>query len=205
MKSTRDGINFTLYQLAKMLNMPHSVLLKLIHHHPSKRVKNPRIDTLSKIVEFFKTDGFDITINDLLMGLEETSEISLKKQKLTSFCDEVKLPLYSFSAINSEKIGMIPIKLTTSPKKAIVLLSDEEIKYFFKKDSLFIVDIEQKPENENLVAVKMENHQKILIRKLCIEHNKKWLKSIDNTTKPVILSAKLHTIIGVIIQINAKT
>ncbi len=54
MKSERDGINFTLYQLAKALNMPHSILSRLVHSQPSKRVNNPRIDTLSKIVDFLK-------------------------------------------------------------------------------------------------------------------------------------------------------
>lgn len=46
LKSERDGIAFTLYQLAKALNMPHSVLIRLLHHQPSKRVNNPRVDTL---------------------------------------------------------------------------------------------------------------------------------------------------------------
>lgn len=54
------------------------------------------------------------------------------------------------------------------------------------------------------MAIKLANHSKILIRKFHLERNKKWLKSIDGSTDPVILEQKYHSIIGVIIQINAK-
>ncbi|QLH41414.1 MAG: hypothetical protein HWD59_00860 [Coxiellaceae bacterium] len=53
-KSKRDGINFTISQLAKAIDMPHSILVKLIHPDPSKRVTNPRIDTLTKIIDFLE-------------------------------------------------------------------------------------------------------------------------------------------------------
>lgn len=205
MKSARDGENFTLYQLAKSLNMPHSILVRLTHSHPDKRVRNPRIDTLFKIVEFFKLDGFNITVNDLLTGFEKNSEITIQDQQSSYFPTEVKLPLYSFNAIQTTQIGNIHIKLTTRTENAIALLSDKAINPVFKKGSIFIVDTTVNPKNDNLVAVKIKNIKNILIRKYYINKNKKLLQPYNNSKEPVILNPKIHSIIGVIIHVSAKT
>jgi Peptidase S24-like len=205
MKSTRDGAKFTLYRLAKTLNMPHSVLLRLIHLEPTKRVNNPRIDTLNKIVEFFKLDGFNITINDLLMGLNDESELTIQDQPAVSFNTETELPLYSFNALKLDKIGQIRIKLSTQTQHLIALQSEQEIKPIFKKGSIFIVDPNAALEKDSLVAVKIENNLEILIRKLHIEFDKILLTTYDNSTTPLILNPKLHSILGVIVQVNAKT
>ena len=203
MKSTRDGANFTLYRLAKSLKMPHSVLLKLIHLEPAKRVNNPRIDTLHKIVEFFKLDGFNITVNDLLMGLSDKSEMTIQDQQ--PFNKETKLPLYSFNAPKQNKIGEIQIKLSTQTKHLIALLSEEEIKPIFKAGSIFIVDPNATLENDSLVAVKIESNHQILIRKIHLETNKILLKTYDNSTPLLLLNPQIHSIVGVVVQINAKT
>lgn len=205
MKSARDGVSFTLYRLAKSLNMPHSVLLRLIHLEPSKRVNNPRIDTLHKIVEFFKLDGFNITINDLLMGFQDPSEIIIQNQQPIVFNSERKLSVYSFNATQLDKIGQIQIKLSTQAKDLIALQSDEEIKPIFKKGSIFIIDPNAKLENDSLVAVKVEKQPHILIKKILIQTKQIILLNYDNSTTPLILNPQLHSIVGVVVQINAKT
>ena len=121
LKSEHDGITFTLYRLAKAVNMPHSVLVRLLHHQPSRRVNNPRIDTLSKIVEFFKIDSFNVTVNDLLMGLSEKSEINIQTEKIDSFLTEIKLPLYPFDKAHLEKIGTATIKLAAIPNNEVII------------------------------------------------------------------------------------
>jgi hypothetical protein len=205
MKSARDGVNFTLYRLAKSLNMPHSVLLRLIHLEPTKRVNNPRIDTLYKIVEFFKLDGFNITVNDLLMGLSNELEMTIQDQQPFFLNIETELPLYSFNATKQDKIGQIQIKLNTTAKDLIALLSEEEIKPIFKKGSIFIIDPNATLENDSLVAVKIENNRQILIRKINLETNSTLLMTYDNSTLPLILNPRLHSILGVVVQVNAKT
>lgn len=204
MKSARDGANFTLYRLAKSLKMPHSVLLRLIHLEPAKRVNNPRIDTLHKIVEFFKLEGFNITVNDLLMGLNGEFEMTIHDQQSFSFNKETEIPLYSFNATNQDKIGQIQIKLSTQAKHLIALLSEEEIKPIFKKGSIFIIDPNAKLENDSLVAIKTKTHHQFLIRKLHNEANKTFFIAYDNTS-PLLLNPQLHSIVGVVIQVNAKT
>ncbi|TLY48269.1 MAG: S24 family peptidase [Gammaproteobacteria bacterium] len=205
MKSARDGVNFTLYRLAKSLNMPHSVLLRLIHLEPTKRVNNPRIDTLYKIVEFFKLDGFNITVNDLLMGFKDPSEITIQDQQSISFNAECKLPLYSFNIAKLDKIGQIQIKLIKQADDLFALQSEEEIKPIFKQGSIFVIDPNAKLENNNLVAVKVEKKLQIMIKKIQIQTNHIVLTNFDNSTAPVILNPQLHSIVGVVIQVNAKT
>jgi hypothetical protein len=204
-KSKRDHINFTIYQLSKALNMPHSILLRLIHPNPAKRVNNPRIDTLTKIIDFFRADGFNVTIDNLLTGFETKTPIDVQTQEIGSFTIEKMLPLYSFET-EQKKIGMVSIKLATKAKSIIALLSDEDIKPMFKKGSIFIIDTEMEPENDTLVAVKINSYNKVLIKKFYVDGNKRLLKSYNNSIKPIVLMPTMrYSIIGVVIQINAKT
>jgi hypothetical protein len=203
MKSKRDGISFTVYQLAKAINMPHSILVKLIHPDPAKRVNNPRIDTLAKIVDFFKSDGFLVTIDDLLLGHKE---IDIPSQSINQKYIEKSIQTFSLD-YEQKVIGVIDIKLPEEfHNNFIAFLSEEEISPFFKKGSIFIVDKNIKPENDNLIAIKMEKYRKILIKKLVIDGSKKYLFSINNRDEKILLlPTDQYLIIGVIVQVNAKT
>ena len=160
-KVARDKQNFSICQLAKALDMPHSMLVKLIHPDPAKRVMNPRIDTLAKIVSFFKNDGFDVSIDDLL-GVPRAKTIELTKQIVN--LSQQNIPIYSFEYDPENKIGETTIQLVDSSKDIISLLSDQEIKPFFKKGSLFVIDKSMPLENDQLVAVKVFDYQKVLIK-----------------------------------------
>lgn len=206
-KSMRDGKIFTIYQLAKAINMPHSILIKLIHDNPNKRVKNPRTDTLTRIVNFFKQDGFNITIDELLTGFRSSIVVSITEQNINAFTVTKSIAVYSMSAVSESHIGMTDIKLTQDSENIIGFLSDEDIKPMFKKGSIFIVDTALKPEHDMLVAVKIHEHQsKIIIRKFCIVNHKKILTSYDNNILPFEISSESHHhIVGVVVQVNAKT
>lgn len=206
-KASRDCIHFTLSQLAKALEMPHSMLVKLMHSDPQKRVVNPRIDTLTRIVSFFREEGFDVTIDDLLLGLErraktietETAEIPVDKAEKT-------IPLYSFDATLSKKIRNIKVKLNKAAKSIIGLISEEDIKPFFKKGSIFIIDTEMKAEQDRLVAVRVGEQSKILIKRFSVNKKYNVLYSYDSSETPIKLIPSIqYSVIGVVIQINAKT
>lgn len=202
LKSSRDGKVFTSYQLAKAINMPHSILVKLIHPDPSKRVNNPRIDTLVKIIDFFKSDGFIVTIDDFLF---QKNEIDVQSQLITSDQVEKKIQLFSMN-YHPNEIGQITVKVNRSHSDLMAFLSEEEIKPFFKAKSIFIIDKLIKPENENLVAVKIENHEYIVIRKLLINGHHKILISLESSEIMTKLIPTTHySIIGVVVQVNAKT
>lgn len=205
-KSVRDKKNFTIYQLAKAIDVPHSILVKLMHADPEKRVLNPRIDTLSKIVDFFKQDGFDIAIDDLLSGIKANTTIDVSIQTINENCEIKTIPVYEMDGSLQKSIGTIRTKISSPSGNYIALLSDEDIKPIFKKGSFFIIDTLAIPEDDTLVAVDINGINKIIIRKLCIKKNKKILISYDEQTNPIELTKqKKYRFIGVVIQVNAKT
>ncbi|QDQ41185.1 hypothetical protein E3226_011905 (plasmid) [Legionella geestiana] len=202
LKSKRDGKVFTTYQLAKAIHMPHSILVKLIHADPIKRVNNPRIDTVIKIIDFFKSDGFLITIDDFLF---RKNEIEIQDQFVEKNSVERKIDTFSLDS-ELNRVGFINIKIPEKHHNLMAFISDEEISSFFKSGSVFIIDKDLEPENENLVAVKIESHKKILIKKLLIENEKRILLSIDDKNHKTILMPTFHyLILGVVVQVNAKT
>ena len=202
-KSKRDQIKFTSAQLANALFMPRSMITKLTHPEESKRVTNPRIDTLLKIVEFFRSDGFNITINDLL-GIT-TKLMDVQEQKISVQHVTRKIPLYSINFESNTKVGNVDIKISSHSENIIALYANKDIKPFFKKGSIFIVDKDQKPEDGMLVAVKFNHSSETVIKKFHTEGSKKILKSLDSNEKIILLSNQKIKIIGIIIQVNAKT
>jgi transcriptional regulator with XRE-family HTH domain len=205
-KSERDNLNFTVCQLAKIIGMPHSILVKLMHEDPSKRVNNPRIDTLTKIVDFFRNDGFNVTVNDLLQGFQNSTSVSVDEQPIEVSTVEKLVPAYSFDAHLEKRMGVVEVMLSSASKDVIALISDHDIKPMFKKGSIFIVDTGLYPEDDTLVAVSLGGSKKILIRKLHIEQGARILKSYDENESPIKILPTLNCrILGVVIQVNAKT
>jgi hypothetical protein len=203
LKSSRDGKIFTIYQLAKAINMPHSILVKLIHPDPTKRVNNPRIDTLIKIIDFFKSDGFLVTVDDFLFRQHE--EVDIQSQSIEHNFFETKIPTFSLD-YEPKQIGFINARISENHNNLMAFISAEQINPFFKIGSIFIIDKDIKPENENLVAVKIEKHKKIIIKKLIIDGQKKSLVDLNDQSNKILLLPTLHySILGVVIQVNAKT
>lgn len=205
MKSKRDNSNFTISQLANEIGMPHSILSKLTHSDPLRRVTNPRIETIKKIVHFFRKDGFDITIDNLLKGIEHKPTINVEHQDNITVVKK-HIPLFLLDSALKNSIGSVEIDLTSHSNNLIALVSDEFIEPLFKRGSVFIIDKMATPKNDNLVAVRIQDHQKILIRKYTIENNKIILKQRDNDTSPIILMPTIsYCILGVVVQANIKT
>lgn len=187
--------------------MPHSMLVKLTHNDPCKRVNNPRVETLARIVRFFKQDGFEISINDLLTGFKPTAKrITITNQKIHTHKSFQTIPIFSMNNGIENNIDTIEVTLPNKTNCSFALLSDENIKPIFKKGSVFIVDNNLTPENDTLVAVKSNNNHKVFIRKLYIEGNKSILKSYDKDIPQIELSpSNNYQILGVIVHVNAKT
>lgn len=202
-KALRDNIKFTACQLAEALNMPRSMITKLTHFDKSKRVTNPRIDTLMKIVDYFRADGFNVTIEDLIG--REIKTIDIKNQLLHPQEAGITIPVYSFSS-SDKKLGVIDIKLTQKNKKNVfALYAEQDIKPFFKAASVFVIEPEAPLEDDVLVAVKLATNM-VQIKKYCVIKNKIILKSLNDNEKdlPIMPTTKI-AILGVVIQVNANT
>lgn len=203
-KSRRDQVSFTSSQLAAALCMPRSIITRLLHPNPLKRVTNPRIDTLLKIVDFFRADGFHISVDDLLGT--KAKAIDVQQQFVAADLQQNKIPLFSFEAALIQSIGNIEIKLNTKSKNIFALVDDEDRLPMFKKGSIFVVDRELEPEDDTLVAVKFPREKKIQIKKFHIQGHKRILTAFDGKEKPIVLLPTLqYEIVGVVIQVNAKT
>lgn len=202
-KSNRDQIKFTSSQLATALCMPRSMITKLTHPDESKRVINPRIDTLLKIVDFFRSDGFNITIDDLLGMTKKT--VDVQEQDILTQNIIKKIPLYSFNSASNKKLGVIDIKISSKSKNVLAYYANEDIQPFFKKGSIFVIDCDQQPDDETLIAVNVKNSMEIKIKKYHVENNQHILKSLDPNDEPILMPNPLFDIIGVVVQVNAKT
>ncbi len=138
--------------------------------------------------------------------IKTTSIVKVYEQDILRNFVEKSVPLYSLNNNQKEILDVINIKLTADVKEPIAFFTDEDIKPMFKKGSIFILDTNLTPENDTLVAVKIEGYKKILIRKFYIEGHKKILKSYENGSPLIELMPTMHyTILGVVIQVNTKT
>lgn len=202
-KSKRDNIRFTGYQLASALSMPRSIITKLTHPDESKRIFNPKIETLLKIVEYFREDGFNITIEDLL-GISNRS-IEVQPQRIPQNDDINTVALVSLNN-TKEIIGTIEVKLPNSSKNFLALLSEENIDPFFKIGSIFIIDLDMNPVHDTLIAIKLDGSEKVQIKKYCKVKNKITLKPLNSNNNDIsLMPTQTCKILGVVIHINAKT
>jgi len=154
--------------------MPRSLITSLTHSNASKRVTNPRVTTLLRIVDFFRADGFDITIEDLL-GLQQKT-IDITKEKIIPTHVET-ISVYS---LNNKKLGTVKLNLSFSSKNITSLYINKDIPPFFKAGSIFIINNDLKPENGNLIALTLNYSEQIIIRKCFLSKNKMRLLSLEN-------------------------
>lgn len=200
-KSKRDDIKFTGYQLASALSMPRSIITKLTHPDKSKRISNPKIETLVKIVDFFRKDGFCITIEDLL-GINQA--VDVQAQAIKSKNQISTITLYSLS--NSKQImGTFDLAISSEHKNICALYAESEIAPFFKAGSIFIVNVDAEPEHDHLIAIKFDTSEMVHIKKYLKNENKVILKSLNDDNEITLMPTQACKILGVIIQVNAKT
>lgn len=202
-KSIRDKTRFTGYQLASALSMPRSIITKLTHSDASKRIVNPRIETLIKIVEFFREDGFDITIDNLLSVNNESVDVQSLQATLSSQLQTIDL----YSLNNAEKkMGTVDITLSQSYKNILALHLEEDMAPFFKSGSIFVIDLDMIPVHDTLIAVKLDLSDRYHIKRYVCKRKKIILKSLNDEDKDItLMPTQTCKIAGVVVQVNAKT
>jgi transcriptional regulator with XRE-family HTH domain len=207
-KSQRDHKKFTSSQLANALQVKRSLIQRLLHPDPSKRVTNPRVDTLQKIVDFFVADGFNITIDGLLgLGEKAKTIIDVQSQMLQPAARIRTLELHSLSSSQTQVLGQINLKIESVSAQVMAYIAQEDLPPIFKKGSLFIVDPHATIEHETLVAILNTVNNTVSIKKYLRINNEIVLKSLDSKEPDIMLTAQnvAIRIIGVVIQVNAKT
>ena len=198
-KSQRDNINFTAYKLAQTLAIPRSIITKLTHVDVNKRVKNPKLETIIKIVDFFQKDGFDITLEELLNNTLDDYALKILSTKPT------KIAIYSMNKYIN--IGTADIKLIDNNSNNVIgLYTESDLEPFFKIGSVFIINTAIALEDQHLVAIRILDADLVQIRRYCRQNDQDFLQSIAVTNHERIkLPQENIEVLGVIIQINANT
>ena len=208
MKSRRDDKKFTIYQFAKELGMPHSMLVKLLHADPEKRVHNPRIETLARIVAFFNRDGFQITIDDLLQGTVSDACVDVASQPVPVTTMQ-SVPLrYVGAASAAPRASVVSIPLAFQSLALLAVVSDQAIEPIFKAGSLFIVDQHKKAEVGHLYAAVRRGKTPCLVVGLyqVDASGHTYLTHINDIRQESIqLADATIESIGVVVQVDAKT
>ncbi len=183
MKDQRDPDGFTAARLANKLGVSRSIVQRIL----TGDVSNPRLDTVQKICQFFSDDGFPINLDSIL--------IENKTQQIT------QVPLFLSDNPNNS-IGLVNHDCSEYNANLIAFASSVDISSLLKKGSVFIVDTNKAPVDENIVAINQDEH--VAFWKYSAQGNKKYLLSLqDNDTTKIILSKNI-TLVGVVTRINAK-
>lgn len=202
-KSSKDGVKFTSSKLASALDLPRSSIFRLIHPDKEKRMTNPTIGTLIKIVEFFKADGINVSIDDFV-GIKKT--VNVQDQELGLLRHSITMPVYTLDGSVDKGSSTITINVDDTNNNFVALLTEEDMKPIFKKGSVFIVNKDLLPEDENLVGITFDKKNPILIGKLHKKNNKLTISLFDKKSTEIDLLIKTnYDIIGVVVQIIAKT
>lgn len=198
-KSERDNAKFTVYKLSKATNIDSSRLHRII----AGEILSPTPVTLSKIVDFFKSDGFNISVDKLLnwdvkqINIEETGAIATKKHTI---------PLVLLENIDI-KIGTTEAELNIANANNLLAIAiSTKQPPFFSPGSIFVIDQNKAPSDESLVVFKQMNNSNslpILAKyKLNNKHKESFTQLSDNK---IITETEKYQIIGVVIHIIVKT
>lgn len=200
-KSQRDGIKFTSSKLASALDLPRSSISRLIHPDRNKRLTNPTIGTLIKIVEFFKNDGINVSVNDFV-GLNNERVIDVQEQEVGLLKYSITVPVYNLDGMLETEISTIAVNVDDNTNKFVAFVIKEDIKPIFKSGSIFIINESLIPQDDNLIGVKLEDKNQILIGKLHKNNDKMIVSLLDQkyTEKNICLISN-YSIIGVVVQI----
>lgn len=178
-KSERDQIEFTVNQLAKAIGMPHSILVKLLHKDPSKRVQNPRVDTLIRIVDFFKREGFVVSLDDFLTPSQQ--RVDIDRFEMIKPMLKRTFSLHA-SSTPAKQMGTVEIQTSTTSEHILAFRLENTINDFFKKGQIILVDTNMQAEADMLVAIDKDGEL--------------------NIEKLLHAPKQQNQIVGVVVQVN---
>ena len=199
LKNRRDNVKFTVYKLAQEIGVDRSIIQRIINGE----IENPRLDTFFKIVNFFINDGFKINVEDILSWKSKVVDIqsqNVEEEIITN------LPLYEMDIFDKKKNTII-VTAPRLPATAIAIVTNSYLPPIFKAGSVFVVDLEAKPENENLVIVKSADNPNLFLRQFITDQkNSIILKSYEAGEPYIEMNQSSNVkVIGVVVRVNVKT
>ena len=195
-KSEYDQEKFTHRKLALALDIPPSVISRITNSDSTAKVDNPRLQTLTKIVDYFISAGFPITLEKMLT--KQDIILDIRKSAEPSFHIKTNIPLYD------KDHNLITEDFTTEINSKIKAENIIAIKHPYKlsgktyQDALFLVDTKSKNHKDTLCLVKEHQQKNVFIaqnKSTALEQ--RFINVVDNR----IISCPA-SIIGVVIQIT---
>ncbi|WP_139121841.1 hypothetical protein [Piscirickettsia litoralis] len=204
LKKRRDG-EYNPSQLARDTGIPSKMIYSLVHPVQEKRNTNPKIELLSKIVNFFQSDGFQISLDYLLVS--KTNEVFIDQSTPTPLLKKIDVPIYNMERSN-DLLGRADIKVNAKNGDLVGFLSEEHIEPCFPAGSIFIIDKNGEVEEGSLVAYQTTSSSvELLIGKVVANLEKKIQIQCFNQsqiTRPPV-SINDCKIIGPVVQSNTKS
>lgn len=193
-KSARDGTVFSKRALAEAIGVNISMISRTTNEDLSKR-SIPNIPLLIKIVQFFKDDGFNITIDDLLNF--QPNKLYFNHQSGESLTQGVTVNLYEMLS-SSSSYSSININVANRKNDLFAVKSDFSIPPVFKKGTVFVVD-KKEVLKEGKLAIVMTDIGMDLFKVIKSNHVECQMKMLRNDKVEYIDRERIK---GVVIQAN---
>nr|BFD33690.1 hypothetical protein GTC16762_33090 [Pigmentibacter ruber] len=196
LKKDKDS-NFSLNALAEAIDVSSSVFYRLLSNDETKKTKYISKMVLKKIANYFQNNGYNISLDDIL-GVKKiyTEDVSIIPKKTLK-----NIPVYSPSDSKEALFYTdtdIDIKYIND--KIFGFKFDDFIKPIFNEGSIWFVNINKKPENDTICAIKYKD--KISLKRILINGKRILLGSIDKESSQIEELNINYEILGEIIKVK---
>lgn len=200
LKSDRDRVDFSLKSLADAIKISSSIFYKLLRDDEAKKTKYISKNVLKKITDYFQSEGFNISLDEIL----GSKKVYIEDTRLTP--EKTKTGIKIFDSNNCLIcIGKIDtdIELNFADHDIIGYKFEEFIPPFFPSGSIWFADADKEPENDTICAFKFDN--KVVLKRYLIAKNEILLGDLN---KGVLKTEKYtvdYKLIGEIIKVKTPS
>lgn len=197
LKSIRDNVPFTASKLAKELKVDRSLIGRIL----KGGIQNPRIDTLLKITQYFINEDFNLTVDHLTQW--QTQVIAVQEQAM--LIEETNtFPLYHSNEFLGRAFATATLTAPRASPSTVAIYADDNLGPLCLIGSIFIVDMLRRPEDRNLIAVRLNKAAGILVRRYFRnDHGSIVLRGSTPDIPDIIMNDKNDVvIIGVVTSTN---
>lgn len=188
-------------QLSRETGVPASTISRMRINHNA----NPTASTLRPISKFFS-----ISISQLL-GDEPLPIDRLPGTHNPTYYTSVRMPIIEWDWIINwlEKNGddikgklqrWISTEKEVGPNAFAIIIPTDSFGLAFRKGSTIIIDPSRSPTDGDLILVKADNEENILLKQFLLDGSETYIRSVNPEIQSTIPMKENHKIIGVVIE-----
>jgi transcriptional regulator with XRE-family HTH domain len=182
--------------IAKTINLPALTIRRLV----SEETTDPRLSTIRLIADYF-----DVSLDFLSENTDESCAIFIKRNRPTfvpildwetaakiKSLKEIDLTIWKdWQAITLKTQHFIS-------EKAFALTNRPSMETSFPRGTIFVIEPNSKPEDGDMVLVKIKKNNELSLRKIIMDPPEWMLESIAIGSKSILHSEDEHKIVGVV-------